>query len=122
MSKVIRNLWLLIGNSTRILSSFWGFQRCNFACKYKIILSRVTFIKKCYHYFFFDFSFRLYLTLPFVLKVIYPLELSIAAAVPMIKTERVGEKMNVGLIKLDRPKALNALCNQLMQEVSSRMN
>ncbi|VDO28616.1 unnamed protein product [Brugia timori] len=74
MSKVIRNLWLLIGNSTRILSSFWGFQRCNFA-----------------------------------------------SAVPMIKTERVGEKMNVGLIKLDRPKALNALCNQLMQELSDAL-
>ncbi|KAK6111773.1 Enoyl-CoA hydratase mitochondrial [Brugia pahangi] len=74
MSKVIRNLWLLIGNSTRILSSFWGFQRCNFA-----------------------------------------------SAVPMIKTERVGEKMNVGLIKLNRPKALNALCNQLMQELSDAL-
>lgn len=54
---------------------------------------------------------------PFILAY-----LSIAAAVQMIKTEKVGDKMNVGLIKLDRPKALNALCNQLMQEVNSPIN
>uniref|UniRef100_A0A1I7VHI1 3-hydroxyisobutyryl-CoA hydrolase n=1 Tax=Loa loa TaxID=7209 RepID=A0A1I7VHI1_LOALO len=45
----------------------------------------------------------------------------LAAAAHMIKTEKVGDKRNVGLIKLDRPKALNALCNQLMQELSDAL-
>uniref|UniRef100_A0AC34R1L2 Cyclohex-1-ene-1-carboxyl-CoA hydratase n=1 Tax=Panagrolaimus sp. JU765 TaxID=591449 RepID=A0AC34R1L2_9BILA len=35
----------------------------------------------------------------------------------MIKVEKVGKKSNVGLITLNRPKALNALCQQLMDEV-----
>lgn len=35
----------------------------------------------------------------------------------MIKVEKVGEKKNVALITLNRPKALNALCAQLMDEV-----
>lgn len=34
-----------------------------------------------------------------------------------IKVEKTGEKKNVGLITLNRPKALNALCNGLMTEV-----
>ncbi|EFN73306.1 Probable enoyl-CoA hydratase, mitochondrial [Camponotus floridanus] len=34
-----------------------------------------------------------------------------------IKTEIVGEKKNVGLITLNRPKALNALCDQLIKEI-----
>lgn len=41
-----------------------------------------------------------------------------SAALEMIKVEKVGEKKNVGLITLNRPKALNALCKQLMDEVS----
>eukprot|EP00041_Stephanoeca_diplocostata_P007884 m.113352 g.113352 ORF g.113352 m.113352 type:complete len:305 (+) comp17078_c0_seq1:171-1085(+) len=32
--------------------------------------------------------------------------------------ETVGEKKNVGLIRLNRPKALNALCSPLMEELS----
>ncbi|CAG9529564.1 unnamed protein product [Cercopithifilaria johnstoni] len=44
-----------------------------------------------------------------------------ASGVHMIQIERVGDKMNVGLIKLDRPKALNALCSQLMQELSDTL-
>lgn len=36
----------------------------------------------------------------------------------MIKKEVAGEKKNVGLITLNRPKALNALCKQLMSELS----
>lgn len=36
----------------------------------------------------------------------------------MIKVETTGEKKNVGLITLNRPKALNALCNQLMSELN----
>ncbi|KAK2576659.1 hypothetical protein KPH14_005321 [Odynerus spinipes] len=35
-----------------------------------------------------------------------------------IKVETTGEKKNIGLITLNRPKALNALCNQLMFEVN----
>lgn len=35
----------------------------------------------------------------------------------MILSEKVGAKKNVALIKLNRPKALNALCDQLMTEV-----
>ncbi|GMT05148.1 hypothetical protein PENTCL1PPCAC_27322 [Pristionchus entomophagus] len=40
-----------------------------------------------------------------------------AAAPEMIKYEIVGEKKNVALITLNRPKALNALCGQLMNEL-----
>lgn len=36
-----------------------------------------------------------------------------------VKTEKMGEKKNVGLITLNRPKALNALCDKLMIELSS---
>lgn len=35
----------------------------------------------------------------------------------MIKAEKRGEKQNVGFIQLNRPKALNALCDQLMSEL-----
>ncbi|OZC06932.1 enoyl-CoA hydratase/isomerase family protein [Onchocerca flexuosa] len=44
-----------------------------------------------------------------------------ASAMHMIKTEKVGDKRNVGLIKLHRPKTLNALCSQLMQELSDAL-
>lgn len=36
-----------------------------------------------------------------------------------IITEKRGDKKNVGLIKLNRPKALNALCDGLMKELST---
>lgn len=35
-----------------------------------------------------------------------------------IKVETVGEKKNVGIITLNRPKVLNALCDQLMTEIN----
>jgi enoyl-CoA hydratase len=35
-----------------------------------------------------------------------------------IKVETAGEKKNVGLVTLNRPKALNALCDQLMNELN----
>ncbi|ETN84429.1 enoyl-CoA hydratase/isomerase family protein [Necator americanus] len=40
------------------------------------------------------------------------------SAPEMIKVEKVGTKKNVALITLNRPKAFNALCNQLMNELS----
>jgi len=39
-----------------------------------------------------------------------------------IKTEVTGDKQNVALITLNRPKALNALCNGLMKELSSALD
>ncbi|TKR82490.1 hypothetical protein L596_016210 [Steinernema carpocapsae] len=50
------------------------------------------------------------------------LKASTAAAPEMIKVSKVGEKKNVALIELNRPKALNALCNQLMSELSTSLN
>jgi enoyl-CoA hydratase len=41
-----------------------------------------------------------------------------AKAHEFIKSEKIGEKQNVGLITLNRPKALNALCAQLMHELN----
>ena len=38
-----------------------------------------------------------------------------------IKTEKKGENQNVGLIQLNRPRALNALCDGLMAEVSEAL-
>ncbi|XP_077282505.1 enoyl-CoA hydratase, short chain 1 [Temnothorax americanus] len=39
-----------------------------------------------------------------------------------IKVETAGEKKNVGIVTLNRPKALNALCNQLMTEVNHALD
>lgn len=39
-----------------------------------------------------------------------------------IKTELTGAKKNVALITLNRPKALNALCNDLMTEISDALD
>ena len=41
-----------------------------------------------------------------------------AAAYEMIKVEKAGSNGSVGLITLHRPKALNALCDQLIHEVN----
>jgi len=35
-----------------------------------------------------------------------------------VEASRVGEKSNVGLIRLNRPKALNALCNALVKDLT----
>lgn len=35
-----------------------------------------------------------------------------------MEVEKVGEKKNVGLIKLNRPQALNALCDGLVDDLS----
>ena len=40
----------------------------------------------------------------------------------MIKVEKRGEKQNVGFIQLNRPKALNALCDQLMSELQDALD
>ncbi|KAI1292220.1 putative enoyl-CoA hydratase, mitochondrial [Halotydeus destructor] len=39
-----------------------------------------------------------------------------------VNLERRGEKKNVALITLNRPKALNALCNDLMRDVASALD
>ncbi|KAK0079365.1 hypothetical protein PV325_001352 [Microctonus aethiopoides] len=39
-----------------------------------------------------------------------------------IKVEKSGEKKNVGIITLNRPKALNALCNNLMNEINDAVS
>lgn len=39
-----------------------------------------------------------------------------------IVVDRRGEKKNVGLIRLNRPKALNALCDGLMKDVSDALD
>lgn len=38
-----------------------------------------------------------------------------------IKVEKKGDKQNVLLIQLNRPKALNALCNSLMSELTKAL-
>lgn len=43
---------------------------------------------------------------------------SVSASYEFIKTSVVGEKQNVAVITLNRPKALNALCNGLMAELN----
>ena len=40
----------------------------------------------------------------------------------MIKAEKKGEKQNVGFIQFNRPKALNALCDQLMSELQDALD
>lgn len=39
-----------------------------------------------------------------------------------ILVDKKGEKKNVGFIQLNRPKALNALCNDLMLEVNKALD
>ncbi|KYM99274.1 PREDICTED: probable enoyl-CoA hydratase, mitochondrial [Cyphomyrmex costatus] len=39
-----------------------------------------------------------------------------------IKIETAGEKKNVGVVTLNRPKALNALCDQLMNEINQALD
>ena len=39
-----------------------------------------------------------------------------------IKVEKVGEKKNVTLIQLNRPKALNALCDGLIKDLNQALD
>lgn len=39
-----------------------------------------------------------------------------------VLTEKIGSKNNIGLIKLNRPKALNALCDGLMKDLSDAVD
>jgi enoyl-CoA hydratase/carnithine racemase len=39
----------------------------------------------------------------------------------MITVEKAGANGNIGLITLNRPKALNALCKQLMDELANSL-
>ena len=49
------------------------------------------------------------------------LSTSVPLSYEYILTEKKGEKQNVGLIKLNRPRALNALCDGLMAEVAEAL-
>lgn len=40
----------------------------------------------------------------------------------LIKLSKTGTKNNVGLIQLNRPKALNALCDKLMRELANALD
>lgn len=59
-------------------------------------------------------NFRLFLFLS-------SLRLFSASSYEFIKTTVVGEKNNVALVTLNRPKALNALCNGLMTELNQAL-
>jgi enoyl-CoA hydratase len=45
-----------------------------------------------------------------------------APSFEFIKTDTAGEKKNVAVITLNRPKALNALCGPLMTEVAKALD
>ena len=49
------------------------------------------------------------------------LSTSLPLSYEFILTEKKGEKQDVGLITLNRPRALNALCDGLMAEVSEAL-
>lgn len=55
-------------------------------------------------------------------KVLYFIPAAAQKNFQYIKTERHGEKKNVAVITLNRPKALNALCNDLMAEVTEALD
>ncbi|KAM0729243.1 putative enoyl-CoA hydratase, mitochondrial [Formica fusca] len=54
----------------------------------------------------------------FVTPVVRYYSCQVGSNYECIKTEIVGEKKNVGLITLNRPKALNALCAELINEMN----
>lgn len=58
---------------------------------------------------------------PPVLVAANHLSTTSALAYEHILTEKRGEKQTVGLIQLNRPKALNALCDPLMKEVGEAL-
>lgn len=47
---------------------------------------------------------------------------TISKSLEYIITEKVGEKCNVGLVQLNRPKALNALCDGLVTELTEAVS
>ncbi|KFM75757.1 Enoyl-CoA hydratase, mitochondrial, partial [Stegodyphus mimosarum] len=55
-------------------------------------------------------------------SVLLARHLATVANYEFIKVEKAGEKQNVGLITLNRKKALNALCDGLMNELSSALD
>lgn len=50
-----------------------------------------------------------------------PFSTSNALQYEFLKTEKKGERQNVGLIRLNRPRALNALCDGLMAELGEAL-
>ena len=55
------------------------------------------------------------------MKLLIILYCSEAKSYENIIVETVGEKNNVGLIRLNRPKALNALCNALFTDLEDAL-
>ncbi|XP_057669615.1 probable enoyl-CoA hydratase, mitochondrial [Diorhabda carinulata] len=52
---------------------------------------------------------------------LYSLAAAAKETFEFVKVSKVGEKQNVGLVQLNRPKALNALCTDLMNEVGTAL-
>lgn len=52
-------------------------------------------------------------------KIVFILLLLFTAGYEFIKVDKAGANKNVAVITLNRPKALNALCNGLMTEVGT---
>lgn len=52
----------------------------------------------------------------------YLFSLCVGGQYEYILVEKRGEKNNVGFIQLNRPKALNALCDGLMKEVGQALD
>lgn len=50
-----------------------------------------------------------------------PFSTSTSLQYEFLKTEKLGEKQNVGVIRLNRPRALNALCDGLMAELGEAL-
>lgn len=64
---------------------------------------------------------KLVLSLPKFVTPVSSMKLS-TCNLEYIITEKVGEKKNVGLVKLNRPKALNALCDGLVTELTEAVS
>ena len=50
-----------------------------------------------------------------------PISTSTPLCYNLIKTEKRGEKQNVAVVCLNRPRALNALCDELMTELGKAL-
>lgn len=67
------------------------------------------------------FKSKLILSLSKAVKPVSSMKLS-TSNFEYILTKKVGEKLNVGLVQLNRPKALNALCDGLVTELTDAVS